>query len=116
MTTTTAAEIAPQITAGTPATILLYTDTRAAVVTRRTAKRVWIARVETGAETTENEAEVQMGGCPVRRADGILDKPLGAGEQYTLHVDQDGTPWATRGDRSIRVVFGHSVTRVDYRY
>lgn len=104
-----------EITIGTPATILYWTDTRAAVVTRRTAKRVWIARVETTNERNERD-QLAEGELPVRIADGVLDKPLGPGEQYTLYTDSAGEQYATRGDKSIRVRFGHSRTRVDYKY
>jgi hypothetical protein len=104
-----------EITTGTPATIHYYTDSRAAVVERRTAKRVWIARVETTNARNENE-NLAPGELPVRIADGVLGKPLGPGEMYTLYTDRDGRPYATRGDKSIRVRFGHSVTRVDYRH
>jgi hypothetical protein len=102
------------ITPGTPATIGYYTDSRAAVVTKVTAKSVWVARVETTNERNESD-NLAAGEMPVRLADGVLDKPLGAGERFTLYIDRDGKPYATRGDKSIRVRFGHSVTRVDYK-
>lgn len=102
------------IEAGTPATIYLYTDTRAAVVTRRTAKRVWISRVETANRRRESE-NLAEGEMPVMLEDGVLDKPLGAGEPFTLYVDDEGRPYATKGDKSIRVRFGYSRTRVDYK-
>lgn len=104
------------ITPGTPATIHYYTDSRAAVVTRVTSKRVWIARVETTNERNEREIPEGSGELPVRIADGVLDKIIGEPEQYSLYIDRDGRPYATRGDKSIRVRFGHSVTRVDYKF
>ena len=102
------------ITPGTPATIGYYTDSRAAVVTKVTAKSVWVARVETTNTRHENE-NLAEGEMPVVLKDGILDKPLGPGERFTLYTDGDGKPYATKGDKSIRVRFGHSVTRVDYK-
>lgn len=105
----------PEIVAGTPATIVLHTDTRAAVVIRRTEKRVYVARVETGPTYRESE-NLAAGELPVMLADGLTDKPLGEGESYSFFPNATGGPVATRGDRSVRVVFGHSRTRIDYRY
>lgn len=99
---------------GTPATILYDTDTRAAVVTRVTSDHVWIARVETKNRRRESE-NLADGELPVMLEDGDVTKPLGDGEMFTLYTDREGEPYATKGDRTIRVRFGHSVTRVDYR-
>lgn len=105
-----------EIAAGTPATIHFYTDSSAAVVVRRTAKRVYIAPVETTNERHEREIPAGSGELPVTIADGVLDKPLpGAVEIYTLYVDREGKPYATRGDKSIRVRFGYSRRRIDYK-
>lgn len=105
-----------EITAGTPATIIYFTDTRAAVVVRRTAKRVYISRVQTTNERNEQH-QLAEGELPVRISDGVLDKLIDVyPEAYTLYVDRDGEAYATKGDKSIRVRFGHSRTRVDYRF
>jgi hypothetical protein len=105
-----------EITAGTPATIHYYTDSRAAVVVKRTATRVYISRVETTNERNERD-QLADGELPVRIADGVLGKLIDVYPQaYTLYVDRDGVPYATRGDKSIRVRFGHSRTRIDYKF
>lgn len=100
----------PEIVAGTPATILLYTDSRAAVVTRRTAKRVWVSRVETGPTYRESDT-LAPGEMPVILADGLTDQPYDEGESYTLHPDRTA---AHRG--GVAVVFGHSRSRIDYKF
>ena len=103
---------ATSITVGTPATILYYTDTRAAVVTKITEKGVWIARVETTNRRRESD-RLADGEFPVILEDGVLDQPIGPGERYTRRSRADGTEYATRGD--LRAHFGSSVSRIDYR-
>lgn len=99
---------------GAPATIHLYTDTIAAVVTRVSNSTVWIRRVETGKRRTANAAEVKAGGLPVREEDGILDKPFGPEERYARHDDTGYH--GRRGRGQIVVTIGRSVGRTDYRY
>lgn len=103
---------APEV--GAPATILLYTDTNAAVVTRVSASTVWVRTVETAPARTENEAEVKAGGYPVRVAEGILDKPVG-GEQRFSRNDERGLH-GPKGRGAVVLVIGHSVSRTDYRF
>jgi hypothetical protein len=98
--------------AGAPATILLYTDTVAAVVTRVSASTIWFRRVETGEETTENQAEVNVGSPPVRRANGILDKPFGDEQR----VARRETGKIHGSNQTTRLSVGHSVSRTDYRF
>lgn len=101
---------------GTPATILMHTDTTAAVVTRVNGKSVWVRTVETTNERNESEnlAPTQL---PVRIADGLTDRPVGGEIRYTLRKSgryvQSGQP-DTRG--VVRVVFGRSITRRDYSF
>lgn len=99
---------------GQPATILLYTDTTAAVVTRVNAKGVSIARVETGEMTPDMACDAGAYGLRVEQAEGILDKITGPSQAYRRVVRSDGTMIYTIG--SIKAVTGRSVTRIDRRY
>jgi len=97
---------------GTPATVLYPNDTRAAVVVRRTPKKVYVARVETTNRRRESD-RLAEGEMPVILEDGILDQPVGPGLLYTLKVDGAGRPYAERDGQRVR--FGHSVTRIVYK-
>lgn len=101
--------------AGTPATIVLYTDTIAAVVVRSTEKSVWVRRVELD-ETTKKSTG---GGLPVITRQGILDRPVDGApeERYTLR--KGGRLVAAGQDNgrgSVRVVLGRSESRTDYSF
>lgn len=100
--------------AGAPATILLYTDTQAAVVTRVSKASVWVRTVETGDEWTDNQAEVNAGGYPVRVSRGIVDKPVGQEQRFARH-DETGRH-GKKGRGEVKVVIGTSISRRDYRY
>lgn len=98
-----------EIVKGTPASIVYPHDLRAAVVVRRTAKRVVIARVPVGPVRV-----VESGGPgAITEADGITDRPIAGTEvSYTLRTRRDGSAYADRADGG-RVTFGHSVDRVN---
>jgi hypothetical protein len=99
--------------AGAPATILLYSDTQAAVVTRVSKASVWVQCVETGPAWTDNQAEVDAGGYPVRMARGLTDKPVGGEMRFARHDDTNLHGKKERG--AVKVVIGTSIERRDYR-
>jgi len=104
--------IISDVKVGTPASIAYPHDTRAAVVVRRSAKRVVIARVPVG-------PTVRVDGgtdCPpITEAPGIVDQPIeGTERTYTLRTRRDGSVYADRADGS-RLTFGVSVDRVNYQ-
>lgn len=98
---------------GEGATIVLFTDTQAAVVTRVTATRVFVRPVETGETRVENPSEVAAGGLPVDLADGILDRPKGPEQGFRIRDNGRHGPTA-RGEVYIRV--GKSIARRDWRH
>jgi hypothetical protein len=102
---------------GTPATIVLYTDTVAAVVVRSTEKSVWIQRVERDESTKKTEGN--GGGFPVISYQGDLARPIADApeERYTLR--KGGRLVAAGQDNSrgsVRVRLGASVSRTDYSF
>lgn len=97
---------------GQPASIVLYTDTRAAVVTKVTAKTIVIARVETGPSRLDMASDEGAYGLRPTLEDGILDKPIeGTEQRYTWNEKRQG--WFHMGTRAR---LGRSVTRVDHRF
>lgn len=98
---------------GAPATIHLYTDTLAAVVTRVTATRVFVRRVATGVEVTSNAAEVALGGLPIRVSKGILTEPTGPEEGYKI---RENGRHGKLGRGEIVVTIGKSISKTDYRF
>jgi hypothetical protein len=100
-------EVAPEV--GAAATISLYTDSLAAVITRVTATQVRVRRVATG-ERTEDTRVDRVPGCPVMVAEGILTAPIGEEETYRLHKDG-----AYRDPNGRRLRIGRSISRTDYR-
>jgi len=100
------------ITVGTPATIHLYTDSRAAVVTRVTAKTITIARVEDGPARPDEASDVGAYGLRPTLADGQLDKIIPGTEQRFMINKQTGR-WQ---HGSTRASLGRSVTRIDWRF
>jgi hypothetical protein len=109
--TATAVDTTPVV--GAPATILLWTDTQAAVVTRVSASNIWVRTVETGEGWTDNQAEVDAGGYPVRLARGILDKPVGGEQRFARHDDTN--LHGNKGRGAVKVRIGTSIERRDYR-
>jgi hypothetical protein len=97
------------ITAGTPASIVYPHDYRAAVVVKRTPKRVVIARVEVGPVRV-----IEQGGYgAITEAEGILTEVRPGTEQsYTLRTRKDGSVYGDRADGG-RVNFGRSVDRIN---
>jgi len=89
---------------GTPATICMWSDTIAAVVTKVTRTTVTIMQVEVG--------EYRKGhGDNDTIADGNLDQPIpGTEEIYRLR--KDGRYHGGHG----RLVFGHSRSRTDWTF
>jgi len=97
------ADVAP----GTPATIVIYQDTRAAVVVRRTPKRVIVALVELDESTRKHVAPGTPD--PGHTVKGDLTKIIEGSERtYTLKEDSTGKAYATSGDYG-RLSLGHSV-------
>jgi hypothetical protein len=101
---------APLPVVGMPATVRLWTDSYAAVVTRVTRKTITVARVETGPVRPDEASDVGAYGLRPTLADGILDKIIpGTEQRYTR-----GTNGQYRNAGQL-VTLGHSVTRVDWR-
>lgn len=95
------------VAAGTPATVIIYTDTQAAVVVKRTPKRVVVALVETDPSTREQAAPGTPD--PGWRVEGDLTKIIAGTERtYTLREDKSGKVYANNSDGG-RVSLGHSV-------
>ena|SRR5207237_10328626 len=95
------------VTEGTPATVIIYTDTQAAVVVRRTPKRVVVALVET--DPTTREAAAPGTPDPGWRVEGDLTKIIpGTERTYTLKEDSKGNAFGRNADGQ-RVSLGHSV-------
>jgi len=97
------------IKVGDPVTLTLWSDTRAAVVTRVTAKTITVARVETGPSRPDMASDTGAYGLRPTLADGILSEPIpGSAQRFT---------WTRNAWRngSTRAVLGHSVSRVDWR-
>lgn len=102
-----------EVVAGTPASICYPHDTQAAVVVKRTPKRVIIALVQTGPTVRVDGGSGDT--PPINEAEGILDKIIAGSEtSYTLRTRRDGSAYATAGGRQ-PVSFGRSVSRTDYQ-
>lgn len=97
--------------ANAPATIHLYSDTDAAVVTRvaPNGKSVWIRPVEIDEDTRVND-------FPITTVQGDISRPRGEEERYTLR--KDGR--YVRAGEGIRdgawLTFGQSVRRQNLAY
>ena len=97
---------------GQPASIVLYTDTRAAVVTRVTPKTIVIARVETAEPRLDMASDAGAYGLRPTLENGILDKPIeGTEQRFTWNERRQG--WFHMGTR---VRLGLSITRIDHRF
>lgn len=97
---------------GTPATINLFSDTSAAVVVKVNKKSIVVRRVETSEAVRDENRDGEL---PVMVAQGIVDRPFGEPERYSLiGVREDGTPRYANG--SISITLGRSVKITDYRY
>lgn len=102
-----------EIIAGTPASICYPHDSRAAVVVRRTPKRIVIKRVEVGENVRVDGGTGDT--PPIVEAQGILDQPIDGTEMtLTLRERADGSVYATNGD-GWKVSLGHSVSRTNYQ-
>lgn len=99
----------PSVFVGMPATILLWTDTRAAVVTRTTPQTITVARVETGPSRPDLASDSGAYGVRPTLADGILDKIIPGTEQR--YAFRNGM-WR---NGSMRASLGRSVSWVDWR-
>lgn len=97
---------------GAPVSIMYYTDTRAAVVTRvsPSGKTVTVARVETGPSRRDMACDEGAYGLRPTRADGILTDPI-PGTEQTFRL--------TRRNRyenqGCYLILGRSTTWVDHR-
>lgn len=97
---------------GDPASIVLWTDTVAAVVVKVNPKSIVVRRVEVG--PMERDNRVASANLPVMSAEGILDKPIGEPERYPLiGFYEGGAPRYASGSVVLRV--GYSRSRRDYR-
>lgn len=91
---------------GTPATIIIYTDTQAAVVTHRTPKRITVARVELD-ESTRKPVDPGTPD-PGYSVSGDLTRVIAGTERtYTLKVDGSGKVYGRNAEGN-RVSLGHS--------
>jgi hypothetical protein len=95
---------APALVPGAPATIVIYTDTCAAVITKVTRTSITLAHVETG--------EPRKGpGDNDTIWDGIVDQPI-PGTEAVYRLRKDGRFHGPLG----RVVLGRSYTRRDWTF
>jgi hypothetical protein len=96
---------------GQPATIHLYTDSLAAVVTKVNAKSIVVCRVEndesTKFVTNPNEP------LPCIGYQGNTNKIIGKPERYSIIETSYGTKYR---NGSISVTLGKSVSITDYRH
>lgn len=97
---------------GDPATVKMYSDSYACVVTRVTPKTVTVAKVETENGRQDTACDPGAWGVLPWREDGILDQPIeGTEQRFTLN--KYGR--YTRGDSGLTLILGHSTTWIDYR-
>lgn len=99
-------ENSPRPFVGMPATILLYTDTSAAVVTKVNGKSIEVASVATGEPVVVN----MYGPFPRTRAEGLTNQVIGEAQRYTLNKRGE----FRRG--SIGLQLGESYRYVDYSF
>lgn len=98
------------ITTGTPATITLYTDTTAAVISRVKGKSIWVRPVELDESTREAN-------FPIVKVMGDVTRPKGEEERYTLRKSGRYVKVGEPDERfSVYVVLGRSVHRVNYEH
>lgn len=95
---------------GDPASVLMYSDRYACVVTRVTPKTITVAKVET--ENGRQDMACDEGAWGVRpwREDGILDRPI-EGTEQRFQRNKHGR--YTRN--GLTLILGSSVTWIDYR-
>jgi hypothetical protein len=106
--------MATTVEVGTPATILLYSDSVAAVVTKVNPKSVVVRRVEVD-EASKRRINDPAEPYPAWAWDGDVTKPYGEPERYSLvGTREDGSPIYRNG--SIGLSVGRSVKFTDYRY
>jgi hypothetical protein len=98
---------------GDPVSIHYWTDTRAAVVTRVTAKTITVACVETEDAAPDMRCDAGAYGLRPTRAAGILDKIIyGTEQRYTFRANA----WRNGSVRGgTRLILGHSTTWIDWR-
>lgn len=99
-------EVTPAPYVGMPATIILYTDTMAAVVTKVCGKSIMIASVATGEEVVVGS----NGPWPNTRAEGMIDQINGTPERYTLNK------WGRFSRGSIGLLLGDSYRYINYSF
>jgi hypothetical protein len=99
------------IKAGDPASIRLYTDTRAAVVTHVTAKTVTVQRVEVGPGQPDMACDEGAYGARPVKSEGILDKPIeGTDQRFTWSATKNGFY-----NQGLHLILGRSQDWIDYR-
>lgn len=101
----------PEPFVGMPATINLYSDSMAAVVTKVNKKSILVARVAVSDESRRINTEGEPLPCIAR--EGKLDEIIGTPTRYARIDLEDGPRFA---DGSISVTLGKSVSVTDYRY
>lgn len=97
---------------GMPATINLYTDTQAAVVTKVNAKSILVAPVALN-ESTRRRINAEGEPFPCLAVDGITTEVTGLAQRYS-RIDTEQGPRFRNG--SISITLGRSVEITDYRY
>lgn len=110
MTATENTSTAPFV--GQAATIHLFTDSIAAVVTKINKKSIVVARVAT-TEAVQDKSRDGADYLPVMIAEGILDEVVGSPERYSIIETEDGPRYR---NGSIGVTLGRSIALTDYRY
>jgi hypothetical protein len=105
------ATTAPALAPGMPASIKLYTYTRAAVITKVTPKTVTVQRVEIGAATPDMRCDAGAWGVRPMRAEGILEAPI-EGTDQTFRWSEKKQAYMHDG---LRLIIDHSTEWIDYR-
>lgn len=95
---------------GDPASVRMYSDSYACVVTRVTPRTITVAKVET--ENGRQDMACDPGAYGVRpwREDGVLDKIIEGTEQ---RFQRNKYGRYMRG--GLTLILGHSTTWIDYR-
>lgn len=95
---------------GLGASVLYYTDTRAAVITRVTRTQVTVVDVKTGPPVQDMSRDEGAYGIRPTKEPGLLDQPI-PGTEQVFRLTKRGT-YERRG---LRLIIGHSTRYIDWR-
>lgn len=109
-----ASDVAPAPEVGMGASIRLYTDTVACVITKVTRTQVTVRRVATGEAKRAEAFDSGAYGVKPTTADGILDQPIGEPETYRWSAKRGR--YVGGGDGSCVLILGKSFTLIDRRF